>query len=70
MKCSEQKKKESLTTELKNSNHVISAATSQMENVLEKGKLKIFEIMSVYEEAIGIKEIKEAQQSVLDVLPF
>jgi hypothetical protein len=30
-------------------------------------KLKVFELMSVYEEAIGLKDIKEAQQSVLDV---
>jgi hypothetical protein len=27
----------------------------------------VFEVMSIYEEAIGLKEIKEAQQFVLEV---
>ncbi len=34
---------------------------------LNKAKLKLFEIMSVYEEAIGLKEVKLAQQNVLEV---
>lgn len=34
--------------------------------LLGHGKVKIFEIMSIYEEAIGLKEIKEAQNNVLE----
>lgn len=35
------------------------------ENPLDVAKMKIFELVSVYEEAIGLKEIKEAQSNVL-----
>ena len=38
--------------------------------VLDRTKLKLFELMSIYEEAIGIKEIKNAQQSVLEVIEW
>lgn len=38
-----------------------------VDKTLENVKVKLFEVMSIYEEAIGLKEIKEAQQSVLDV---
>lgn len=37
------------------------------ENPLDVAKMKIFELVSVYEEAIGLKEIKEAQSNVLKV---
>ena len=39
----------------------------KVESILNKGKIKIFEIMSIYEEAIGLKEIKDAQNQVLEV---
>jgi hypothetical protein len=39
----------------------------QIDNVLDKSKEKVFELMSIYEEAIGLKEIKQAQQRVLEV---
>ncbi len=35
--------------------------------LLDTGKAKVFEVMSIYEEAIGLKEIKEAQHNVLEV---
>ncbi len=38
-----------------------------LDKTLDNVKAKIFEAMSIYEEAIGLKEIKEAQQSVLEV---
>ena len=34
---------------------------------LDQAKLKLFELMSIYEEAIGLKEVKVAQQNVLEV---
>ena len=37
------------------------------EDLIEKAKMKVFEVMSIYEEAIGLKEIKEAQDNVLEV---
>ena len=39
----------------------------QIDTVLDKSKEKVFELMSIYEEAIGLKEIKLAQQRVLEV---
>jgi hypothetical protein len=39
----------------------------QVDTVLDKSKEKVFELMSIYEEAIGLKEIKMAQQRVLEV---
>jgi hypothetical protein len=45
----------------------IKENNTQPGNILDKGKAKLFEFMSIYEEAIGLKEIKEAQQIVLEV---
>lgn len=39
----------------------------QIDTILDKSKEKVFELMSIYEEAIGLKEIKLAQQRVLEV---
>lgn len=39
-------------------------------NVIEDMTKKLFRFMSLYEEIIGIKEVKLAQQSVLDVSQF
>ena len=39
----------------------------RLDKAMDKGKTRLFELMSIYEEAIGLKEIKQAQQSVLDV---
>jgi hypothetical protein len=39
----------------------------KVDSILEKSKNKLFEFMSIYEEAIGLKEIKEAQDQVLQV---
>lgn len=38
-----------------------------VDSINEKLKVKLFEYMSIYEETIGLKEIKLAQQAVLDV---
>ena len=38
------------------------------DGILNKGKVKVFEVMSIYEEAIGLKEIKQAQDNVLEVV--
>jgi len=43
------------------------APTQSSNSILRNAKLKLFEIMSVYEEAIGLKEVKIAQQNVLEV---
>ncbi len=39
----------------------------KIDNLLDQGKFKLFELMSIYEEAIGLKEIKQAQDNVLQV---
>ena len=46
----------------------VTPVTDQFEKVFDISKAKVFELMSIYEEAIGIKEIKEAQQCVLEVI--
>lgn len=38
-----------------------------LDTINDRLKLKLFEYMSLYEETIGIKEIKLAQDAVLDV---
>ena len=45
-----------------------NAEIEKTDTNLNKAKLKLFEIMSVYEEAIGLKEVKLAQQNVLEVI--
>lgn len=52
---------------LPNEDLKVAKEVSNNNAVLDKTKLKLFELMSIYEEAIGIKEIKNAQQSVLEV---
>jgi hypothetical protein len=47
----------------------VVTGNKSFDQMLEKSKLKLFELMSIYEEAIGLKEIKEAQENVLKV-PF
>jgi hypothetical protein len=47
-----------------------ATTTSGGEGLLDTGKAKIFQVMSIYEEAIGLKEIKEAQHNVLEVAAF
>jgi hypothetical protein len=42
----------------------------KVDSILDKSKTKLFEVMSIYEEAIGLKEIKEAQDQVLQVSLF
>ena len=44
--------------------------TSGARGLLDNGKDKVFQVMSIYEEAIGLKEIKEAQHNVLEVAHF
>jgi hypothetical protein len=39
----------------------------KVSSILDKSKTKLFEVMSIYEEAIGLKEIKDAQDHVLHV---
>ncbi|CAF0733246.1 unnamed protein product [Brachionus calyciflorus] len=48
------------------SNKLSTEAKASLENLNEKLKNKVFEYMSIYEESIGLKEIKLAQQAVLD----
>ena len=38
-----------------------------VESILDRSKQKLFEVVSIYEEAIGLKEIREAQENVLQV---
>jgi hypothetical protein len=42
-------------------------SSPKVDSALDKGKEKLFEFMLIYEEAIGLKEIKEAQNNVLEV---
>lgn len=58
----------SLSDSNKNESTIAIANKTPIEQTLENIKNKLFEAMSVYEEAIGLKEIKEAQQSVLEVI--
>jgi hypothetical protein len=44
-----------------------NSTNNRLDKALDKGKVRLFELMSIYEEAIGLKEIKHAQQSVLEV---
>ena len=46
------------------SDDVATATTTN--KLLDRSKRKMFELFSVYEEAIGLKEIKQAQNSVLE----
>ena len=55
--------KRNIANNTKNADSISIVANNQLDYL----KTKIFEAMSVYEEAIGLKEIKDAQQSVLDV---
>jgi len=54
----------------KNIENIITMGTNKIDKALDNTKIKVFEVMSIYEEAIGLKEIKEAQQSVLEVNIF
>lgn len=49
------------------SNETPKKIAASVETVLDRGKEKLFEVVSIYEEAIGLKEIKEAQDNVLQV---
>ena len=49
------------------SNETPKKVVATVETVLDRGKEKLFEVVSIYEEAIGLKEIKEAQNNVLQV---
>lgn len=55
------------STQTNNSTTKLNEENSQPGNILDKSKAKLFELMSIYEEAIGLKEIKDAQQTVLEV---
>lgn len=61
---------------LRRSLHTSSVLTHQaqsaksLELINDKFRLKLSEYMSIYEETIGIKEIKLAQDAVLDVNTF
>lgn len=58
---------------LKRSVHLSSRLASKLESTKtldtlnDKLRVKLFQYMSIYEETIGIKEIKLAQDAVLDV---
>ena len=47
-----------------------NSTNNRLDKALDKGKVRLFELMSIYEEAIGLKEIKQAQQSVLEVVIY
>ena len=51
----------------KQENRLLLTGNKKIDQMLDTGKLKLFEVMSVYEEAIGLKEIKQAQENVLQV---
>lgn len=52
---------------VRDSNETPKKIAASVETVLDRGKEKLFEVVSIYEEAIGLKEIKEAQDNVLKV---
>lgn len=47
---------------------IVLTGNPRVDSILDKSKNKLFEVMSIYEEAIGLKEIKEAQDQVLEVV--
>ena len=51
----------------KQEHKLLFTGNKRIDEMLDTGKLKLFEVMSVYEEAIGLKEIKQAQENVLQV---
>ncbi len=59
-----------LNKRLNNSTSNQLTNNKKINDALEKSKVKLFEFMSIYEEAIGLKEIKEAQNMVLEVILF
>jgi hypothetical protein len=38
-----------------------------IDRIIDQSRVKLFELMSIYEEAIGLREIKIAQETVLKV---
>ena len=46
---------------------LVITGNERIDDALDKGKDKLFAVMSIYEEAIGLKEIREAQHNVLQV---
>lgn len=38
-----------------------------VDKLIDQSRVKLFELMSIYEEAIGLREIKRAQETVLKV---
>ena len=52
---------------LKNQSIRVLSTQTQNVTIYERSKAKLFEVMSIYEEAIGIKEVKQAQDLVQNV---
>lgn len=52
---------------LKNQSIRVLSTQTQHVTIYERSKAKLFEVMSIYEEAIGIKEVKQAQDLVQNV---
>lgn len=39
-----------------------------IDKLIDQSRVKLFELMYIYEEAIGLREIKRAQETVLQVI--